>query len=74
MRGNVLRNRSGANPDTNSFDSPVGVEQRKTAMARMQATTSNSMNNGSSMTTSKAALLEVDGVSGKDEEQNGNEL
>jgi hypothetical protein len=72
MRGNVLRNRSGGNQDNNSsFDSPVGVEQRKTVMARMQATTST--NGGSTMLTSKSAL-EVENGSGKDDEQNGSEL
>jgi hypothetical protein len=76
MRGNVLRNRSGGTPDQNSsFDSPVvgTVEQRKTAMARMQATTSNTISGGSTMSTSKSAL-EVENGGGKDDEQNGSEL
>ena len=74
MRGNVLRNRSGGTPDqNNSFDSPVGVEQRKTGMARMQAATSSSINSGTTMSTTKSAL-EVENGGGKDDEQNGGEL
>lgn len=69
MRGNVLRNRSGGTPEHSS----PGIEQRKTVMARMQATTSSNINSGSTMSTSKAAL-EVENLNGKDEEQNGNEL
>ena len=73
MRGNVLRNRSGGNPDHSSFDSPARVEQRKTVMARLQATTSSNISGGSTMSTS-ASALEVENGSGKDDEQNGSEL